>query len=147
MDAAPAQSQAEEYQFQRYNTVTLAFFTITVITLSLTLASASEPNFQYGLAYLSLAMFCFFIGSYMYIFRRRLKGQRQLTLPYVGETLEFVGIVSLGTGLFYIVTLVVPDSIGLAILYMAFLFALIGVAFYELYQNKKFLHPSGGKAM
>lgn len=128
-----------EYQTSRSNTMTLAFFTITVITITITLVEP-DHRFEFGLAYLSLAMFCFFIGSYMFIFLRRLKGQKHFRLPHIGETLEFVGIVALGTGLFYIVTLVVEDSIGLVMLYLLFLFALIAVAFYELYQNKKYYH-------
>ena len=126
--------------------MTLSFFTITVITITITLASVygngSDPKFEFSLAYLSLAMFCFFIGSYMYIFRRRIKrNPPQLSLPYIGETLEFVGIIALGTGLFYVVTLVAFESEVLPILYLSFLVALVAVAVYELYQNKAYLHP------
>ena len=133
-------SEKGEWATSRTNTMTLAFFSVTVITISITLVKP-DHRFEFGLAYLSFAMFCFFIGSYMFSFIRRLKGQKYFRLPHIGETLEYVGIVSLGMGLFYIVNLVIGDSIGIIVLYLSFLVALIAVAFYELYQNKMFYHP------
>ena len=142
-------SEVAEYQYWRIGLLTLAFFSITVITLTLTLFDPTDPNFEYGLGYLSLAMFCFFISSYMFIFLRKKQNGKQgekqyekrITFPYIGETLEFVGIVALGVGFYYIVILVAPALISLEILYLSFLSALVGVAVYELHENRSFLHP------
>ncbi len=136
MDAKVGESTAGEYQFSRTQLISLAFFTIAIITLVAVRSDLTESNFVYGLSYLSVAMFCFFIGSYLFIFQH--KGNR---IPYIGETLEFVGIVALGIGFFYIVIEIVPDSISLEILYLLFLSALVAVASYEVYINYRFFHP------
>jgi hypothetical protein len=139
LNRSPSETESKEYDFLRLQLLTLAFFAITVITLAVTVFVTTQTisiGFEYALGYLSVAMFCFFISSYMYSFRITNR------LPYIGETLEFVGIVSLGIGFFYLVVQVVPTSIWLGVLYMIFLSALVGVAGYELYlNNRKRFHP------
>ena len=123
----------EEYTNSRNHNITLASFTMAVIGLVASRQDLVGSNLQYGLSYLSVAMFCFFIGLYMYIFR-----QKKNKYPYVGETLEFVGIIALGIGFFYLITQIVPGSISLEILYLGFLAVLVLVAVIELRINRQF---------
>jgi hypothetical protein len=140
MNAPVQESEKQEYQNSRNHTITLAAFAIGAIALVSSRDDLESLNFEYGIAFLSGAMFCFFIGSYLFIFQNK-----QNWLPYVGETLEFVGVLSLAIGLFYVISELFPASLSLPIIYWMFFSVLVGIASYELYLNKRALNAGRGK--
>lgn len=140
MNAEIQENEKQEYQNSRNHSITLAAFTIGAIALITSRDDLTNINFQYGLAFLSVAMFSFFIGSYMFIFQNK-----RNWFPYIGETLEFIGIVSLSIGFFYIVLQLFPESPLLPVLYGLFFIGLVAVASYELYLNKRAFNNGRGR--
>lgn len=128
-----------QYQSSRSHNITLASFSIAAIALITSRNDLNIQNLQFGIAYLSIAMFCFFIGSYLFVFR-----QKGNIIPYYGETLELAGILSLGIGFFYVVTQLFLENVALDLLYLAFFFTLVGVAAYELRLNIRYFYPRQG---
>jgi uncharacterized membrane protein len=138
MNSEVDNNQREEYRNSRNHSMTLAAFTIAAIALVISNESISESvNLQLGIAFLSGAMFSFFIGSYMFVFL-----SKRHWFPYFGETLEFVGILALAMGLFYIVTGLFEESLLLQIIYLISFAALVAVTGYELYLNRRALNAS-----
>ncbi len=62
--------------------------------------------------------------------------------PYIGETLEFVGILALTMGLFFIIAGLFQESLLLRVVYSASLLSLLGIVGYELYLNRRELNAS-----
>jgi hypothetical protein len=128
------------YQNARNHNITLAAFSIAVLALILSSGigdstTIRNENFEFGIAYISVATFFFFIASYTFVF---LKSRR---FPYVGQTLEYAGIIALGIGFLLIIRIIFPESILLNIfLYPGFLISLLSVAGWELYLNFRFFH-------
>jgi hypothetical protein len=138
MNSEVDNNQMEQYRNSKNHSITLAAFTIAAIALVTSNQSISESvNLQLGITFLSGAMFSFFIGSYMFGFL-----SRQQWFPYIGETLEFVGILALAIGLFYIIIGLFQASLSLQILYFSFFAALIAVTGYELLLTRRELNAS-----
>jgi hypothetical protein len=69
MDKALNTTTIEEYRRLRDHLITLVSFTLAAIALISSRTDLDKPYLQFGLAYLSIAMFSFFIGSYLFTFR------------------------------------------------------------------------------
>jgi hypothetical protein len=120
--------QREQYRNSKNHNITLTAFTLGAIALVISNESISRSlNLQLGIAFLSGAMFCFFIGAYLFSFL-----SRRQWFPYIGDTLELVGILALAMGLFNIITGLFESSLLLQVIYFLFFAAIIAVTAYEL---------------
>jgi hypothetical protein len=140
----PVDDYAENlYRNARNQNITLAAFSTAVLALlfSVNLPNSPSPNttnesFEYGIIYISLATFFFIIASFTYILLRSRR------FPYVGQTLEYTGLVALGIGFFHVIRVILSESVLLnVILLPAFLVGLLIVAGYELYLNFSYFYP------
>jgi hypothetical protein len=136
MNSKVNEDQKEEYRSTRNQSITLSAFTLAAIALVFSNESISQsPNLELGIAFLSVAMFSFFIGSYMFMFMNK-----RHWFPYIGETLEFVGILALAMGLFNIITGLFQESLLLQVIYFVFFAVLLAVAVYELLLTRRELN-------
>jgi hypothetical protein len=55
--------------------------------------------------------------------------------------MESVGIISIGIGFYYIITVLLEKNYFFTILYLIFFFGLVGITIFELILNKRFFHP------
>lgn len=123
-------SEQEAYDKNKNQNIALASFTIVVIAL----AVALHDNQIYDVntfVFLSLAMFMFFIASLLF------EIGYSLLVPYIAETLQYAGILSLATGFIFMIENAGINSDLLSILYIGFLCSIIGIVILEQFLNYK----------
>jgi hypothetical protein len=132
------------YQNARNQNITLAAFSTAVLALLFSVdlpntdadPSTRNENFDFGIIYISLATFFFIIASFTYILLRSRR------FPYVGQTLEYTGLIALGIGFFHVIRVILSESDLLnVILLPAFVAGVLIIAGYELYLNFRFFYP------
>jgi len=139
----PVNDYAESlYQNARNQNITLAAFSTAVLALLFSVdlpntdPNTTNQNFDFGIIYISLATFFFIIASFTYILLRSRR------FPYVGQTLEYTGLIALGIGFFHVIRVILSGSDLLnVILLPAFVIGLLVVAGYELYLNFRYFYP------
>lgn len=139
----PVDNYAESlYQNARNQNITLAAFSTAVLALLFSVdlpntdAITRNENFDFGIIYISLATFFFIIASFTYILLRSRR------FPYVGQTLEYTGLIALGIGFFHVIRVILSESVLLNfILLPLFVAGLLAVAGYELYLNFRYFYP------
>jgi len=130
MKEALLSSEEEENVSKRNHTLMLASFTIVALTLVVIFAQEKESLNSNSFAFMSVAMFLFFISSYLFHIGYK------LWVSYSAETLEYVGIISLATGFLYMVS---PSfqEIFIDLIYIGFFVSMIAVVIFELVLSYK----------
>jgi hypothetical protein len=133
MKKGASEGEKQEYERSRSQNLTLAAFSIAALGFILSTTVVPETNTLFGIGYLSVAMFSFFIAAYLFKYRPK------KWFPYIGETLELSGILCIGVGFYYVIAKIFSNNIPLAGLYLAFLVALIAIVAYSLRLNRGIL--------
>lgn len=110
--------------------IALASFTIVAIALTVTIDDNKITN-ENTFAFLSLAMFLFFIASYLFEI-----GYNKW-VEHIGETLEYAGVISLASGLLYLIHGKIQSPF-IELLYLGFLIAMIFTSIFEQVLNYRF---------
>jgi len=127
-------TERSEWKSLRDQNMVLASFTIVAIAIILSLPSGFSEDKKPSVWYLSLALFSFIIGSYVFRFTTDRR------IPYVGETLEFEGLLALGIGLLYLASSIFKD-IMFDLIYSVFFIGVFVVALIDLYLNYSWFYP------
>lgn len=138
MDKSPLEeAEKEEYTNSKNHNIVLASFTIAAISVILAFqAGELTQNLQWAaldsLFYLSIAMMCFFIASYLFSIR--------ITRWYVytAESLEYTGIIAVGIGFFRLIQVKVVNDDRITALYVLFIVGILFLVWLDLRFNKRF---------
>ena len=140
-----SEKEKQQYDSFRSHSITLASFTMTVIAIIIAFPKQEQFSANLmSLVYLSVALVSFFIASYLYVFRTN------RWFPYIGESLEYMGIIAVGIGLLSLMENVAQSNIAdntsvnsiilINIVYAIFLIGMIAIAYKEISLTKTFFH-------
>jgi hypothetical protein len=149
-------AEKKHYDNFRSHSITLASFTMTVIAIIIAfpIDESADPAEEQkvmplqkqtkenlvsqnimSLFYLSLAMVSFFIASYLFLLRET------RWLVYTGESLEYMGIVSVGIGLLSLMQNITNNNNILGVIYAFFVIGITIIAIIQIWISIRFFYP------
>jgi hypothetical protein len=129
-------AEKKHYDNFRSHSITLASFTMTIIALIVAFPNPGELSANIkSLFYLSIAMTSFFISSYLFMFRR------YRWFPFIGESLEYMGLVAMGIGLLSLIQNLTKGNPLLSMVYAFFVIAVILIAALQIHIIIRYLYP------
>ena len=134
------EEQRTEFRHSRNHNLILASFVMIPISITLNLHGIESLSLQkIGLYYFSFSLLCFFIASVL--FHTRFK----IWLPFTGDILEKMGIVSVTVGFLYLIFGFFKNDPALGAIFSGFFIGIAVIIAIDIYINWVAFHPIDGR--
>ena len=135
-----SEDQKLEFRNGKNHNMVLASFTIIAISISISLTDIRTNDLEkIGLYFFFFALFCFFISSVLF------HSRFTVWLPFTGDIIEKVGIITVVTGFLYLMMGHFEDDPFLGTLALLFIAGISVIVAADTYINWIAFHPLNGR--